>query len=128
GVVALAWYPDARRELASDPSLIPNAVEEMLRWDPPSHYQGRWSTRDVTLHGETIPAGNRVVLITGSAGHDERKYEDPERFDIHRTFDRHVSFGLGVHLCLGAALARLETRVAFEELLKRFPDYAIAEH
>lgn len=127
GVVALAWYPDARRELAADPSLIPNAVEEMLRWDPPSHYQGRWTTQDVTLHGETIPAGNRVVLITGSAGHDERKYQEPELFDIHRSIDRHVSFGLGVHLCLGAALARLETRIAFEELLKRFPDYTIAE-
>jgi cytochrome P450 len=126
GVVALAWYPDQRRELVDDPSLIPAAVEEMLRWDPPSHYQGRWSTRDIEMHRTTIPADKRVILITGSAGHDERQYDDAELFDIHRDFDRHVSFGFGIHLCLGAALARLETRIAFEELLARFPDYDIA--
>ncbi|RAY16574.1 cytochrome P450 [Actinomadura craniellae] len=123
GVIALSWYPDQRRELVADPSLIPNAVEEMLRWDPPSHYQGRWTTREVELHGTTIPADVRVILLTGSAVHDERKYPDPETFDIHREIDRHVSFGFGRHLCLGASLARLETRVAFEELLRRFPDF-----
>jgi cytochrome P450 len=128
GAVALAWYPDQRRELAADPSLMPGAVEEILRWDPPSHFQGRWTTRDVELHGTTIPVDSRVLLITGSAGHDERKYDEPELFDIHRTIDRHVSLGFGIHLCLGAALARLETRVAFEELLARFPDFSIAEH
>jgi len=127
GVIALSWYPDQRRELAADPGLIPNAVEEMLRWDPPSHYQGRWTTRDVELHGTVIPAGQRVILITGSAVHDERKYPDPELFDIHRDIDRHVSFGFGRHLCLGAALARLETRVAFEELLNRIPDFTFDE-
>src|SRR5690606_27405404 len=115
GVVALAWYPDARRELAADPSLIPAAVEEMLRWDPPSHYQGRWSTRDIDLHGVTIPADKRVILITGAAVHDERQFDNPELFNIHRKIDRHVSFGFGIHLCLGAALARLETKIAFEE-------------
>jgi cytochrome P450 len=123
GVVALAWYPDQRRSLVADPGLIPNAVEEMLRWDPPSHYQGRWTMREVKLHGVVIPEGVRVILLTGSAGHDERKYPDPEMFDIHRDVDRHVAFGFGRHLCLGASLARLETRVAFEELLKRFPDF-----
>ncbi|MGI8335575.1 cytochrome P450 [Actinomadura scrupuli] len=128
GVIALSWYPDQRRELVADPSLIPNAVEEMLRWDPPSHYQGRWTLRDVELHGRVVPAGQRVILITGSAIHDERKYPDPELFDIHRDIDRHVSFGFGRHLCLGASLARLETRVAFEELLKRFPDFTFDEH
>jgi len=127
GVVALSWYPDQRRELAADPGLIPNAVEEMLRWDPPSHYQGRWTTRDVDVHGTVIPEGQRVILITASAVHDERKYPDPELFDIHRDIDRHVSFGFGRHLCLGAALARLETRVAFEELLKRIPDFTVDE-
>ncbi|GAA0958040.1 cytochrome P450 [Actinocorallia libanotica] len=125
GVIALAWYPDQRRELVADPGLIPNAVEEMLRWDPPSHYQGRWTTREVEVHGTVIPADQRVILITGSAVHDERKYPDPETFDIHRDIDRHVSFGFGRHLCLGASLARLETRVAFEELLERFPDFTI---
>ena len=126
-VVGLAWYPEARRELVEDPSLIPNAVEEMLRWDPPSQYQGRWTTRDVEVRGTTIPADSRVVLLTGSAGHDERRYEEPELFDVHRQIDRHVSFGFGIHLCLGAALARLETRIAFEEFLRRFPEYTIAE-
>jgi cytochrome P450 len=126
-VVGLAWYPAARRELVEDPSLIPNAVEEMLRWDPPSQYQGRWTTRDVELHGVTIPADSRVVLLTGSAGHDERRFAAPELFDIHRKIDRHVSFGFGIHLCLGAALARLETRIAFEEFLARFPEYTIAD-
>ena len=127
GVIALSWYADQRRELVADPSLIPNAVEEMLRWDPPSHYQGRWTMRDVKLHDTIIPEGVRVILLTGSAGHDERKYTDPELFDIHRSIDRHVSFGFGRHLCLGASLARLETRIAFEELLKRFPDFGFDE-
>jgi cytochrome P450 len=99
----------------------------MLRWDPPSHYQGRATTRDVQVRDTIIPAGQRVILVTGSAVHDERKYPDPDTFDIHRDIDRHVSFGLGRHLCLGASLARLETRVAFEELLKRFPDFTIDE-
>jgi cytochrome P450 len=127
GVVALAWYPDQRRELASDPDLLPNAVEEMLRWDAPSHYQGRWTTEAVTLHGVTIPVDQRVILVTGAANHDERVYEEPGLFDLHRKMDGTVSFGYGVHFCLGAALARLETRVAFGEFLARFPDYEIDE-
>jgi cytochrome P450 len=126
GVVALSWYPDQRRELAQDPGLAGQAVEEMLRWDPPSHFQGRWVEEDVTLHGVTIPADSRVVLVTGAAQHDERVFDDPELFDLHRTVERHVGFGFGSHLCIGAALARLETRVAFEELLARFPRYEIA--
>jgi cytochrome P450 len=127
GVIALAWYPDQRAELVADPALIPNAVEEMLRWDPPSHYQGRWVEHDVTLHGVTIPGDTRVILITGAANHDERHFTDPEYFDIHRKIDRHVAFGFGIHLCIGAALARLETRVAFEELLLRYPTYELAQ-
>jgi cytochrome P450 len=127
GVVALTWNPDQRAELAADPSLIPNAVEEMLRWDPPSHYQGRWVERDVTLHGVTIPANSRVILLTGAANHDERAFPDPEYFDIHREIERHVGFGFGIHLCVGAALARLETRIAFEELLARYPNYEVRQ-
>ncbi len=127
GVVALTWYPDQRAELVADPSLIPGAVEEMLRWDPPSHYQGRWVERDVTMHGVTIPADSRVILITGAANHDERAFPDPEYFDIHREIERHVGFGFGIHLCVGAALARLETRVAFEELLARYPNYEVKQ-
>jgi cytochrome P450 len=127
GVIALQWYPDQRAELVADPSLIPGAVEEMLRWDPPSHYQGRWVEREVTMHGTTIPANSRVVLITGAANHDERAFPDPEYFDIHRHIERHVGFGFGIHLCVGAALARLETRVAFEELLARYPNYEVRQ-
>jgi cytochrome P450 len=127
GVVALAWYPDQRRELVKDRQLLPNAVEEMLRWDAPSHYQGRWTSTDVTLHDVTIPADQRVILITGAANHDDRVYEEPELFDLRRPIDNTVSFGYGVHFCLGAALARLETRIAFDEFLDRFPDYEITE-
>ena len=111
-VVALAWYPDARAELAADPSLVAHAVEEGLRWDGPSHYQGRWVERDVELHGVTIPADSRVVLLTGAASHDDRVFEHPELFDIHRDISRNLALGWGIHLCLGQALARLETRVA----------------
>ncbi|MEI8001888.1 MAG: cytochrome P450 [Actinomycetes bacterium] len=126
GVVALAWFPDARRELAGDRTLLPQAVEEMLRWDAPSHFQGRWTTRDVELHGTTIPADRRVILVTGAANHDDRVYADPEVFDLHRNADTTVTFGYGAHFCLGASLARLETRVAFDEFLDRFPDFDLA--
>jgi cytochrome P450 len=126
-VVALSWYRDARRELIDDAALLPNAVEELLRWDPPSHYQGRWTSRDVELHGVTIPKDSRVLLVTGAATHDDREYNDPERLDIHRKVDRQVGFGFGAHLCLGAPLARLETRIAIEELLRRFPDHELVD-
>jgi cytochrome P450 len=127
GVVALTWTPDARRRLVDDPALIPQAVEEMLRWDAPSHYQGRWSTEATEWHGVTIPADQRVVLVTGAANHDPRVYADPEKFDVDRENARPLSFGFGVHLCLGANLARMETKVAFEELLARFPDWELDE-
>ena len=127
GVVALAWYPEQRAQLVADRSLLPDAVEEMLRWDAPSHYQGRWTSTEVRVHDTTIPADSRVILVTGAANHDDRVYEHPELFDIHRTIDTTVSFGYGVHFCLGASLARLETRVAFDELLSRFPEYGLDE-
>jgi cytochrome P450 len=101
------------------------AVEELLRFEPPSPVQGRWTTRAVELHDVTIPAGSKVLLLTGSAGRDERHFADPDRFDIHRTIDHHLSFGYGVHFCLGAALARLEGRVALEEVLRRFPEWTV---
>jgi cytochrome P450 len=126
-VVALAWHPEQRARLAADPSLLPKAVEEMLRWDPPSHYQGRWTTRDVELHDVTIPAGERVILLTGAALHDPRQFPDPEVFDFDRLLERHVAFGLGRHVCLGSSLARIETRIAFEELLKRYPEWDLVE-
>jgi len=132
--VALAAHPDQRAELARDPSLIPNAVEELLRYEAPSPVQGRWTTRDVELHDTTIPANSKVLLLTGSAGRDERVFPDADRFDIHRELHNHVSFGYGIHYCVGAALARLEGRVALRETLLRYPawevdhDRAVRQH
>ncbi len=123
--VILAEHPDQRRELAADPSLLVDAVEELLRYEAPSPVNGRVTTREVVLHGTTIPAGAKVLLLTGAAGRDEREYPDPDRFDIHRTVRQHVSFGHGIHFCVGAALARLEGRVALEETLRRFPTWDI---
>ena len=102
GAVALWWYKDQRRELAADPRLIPAAVEEMLRWDNPAPLEGRQTTREVTLHGVTIPEDSRVMINMGAANHDERQYELPELFNIHRKMERSLIFGFGVHLCLGA--------------------------
>ncbi|MCK9902005.1 cytochrome [Parafrankia colletiae] len=121
----LAEHPDQRAELVADPSLIGNTVEELLRYEAPSPVQGRTLTTDVELHGTRMPAKSRVLLITGSGGRDERKYPDADRFDIHRQFDSHVSLGHGVHFCLGAALARLEARVALQETLRRFPEWGV---
>jgi cytochrome P450 len=118
-------YPDQRAELAKDFSLIPNAVEELLRYEPPSPVNARWTTRDVTLHDATIPANSRVVLITGSAGRDERKYPDPDVLDIRRQVDLHMTFGYGIHFCLGAALARMEGRIGLEETLTRWPEWTV---
>jgi cytochrome P450 len=118
-------YPDQRAELATDFSLIPNAIDEILRLEAPSPVQARWVTKDVTLHGATIPANSRAVLVTGSAGRDERKYDDPDVLDIHRKVDLHLAFGYGVHFCLGAALARLEGRIGLEETFKRWPKWEV---
>jgi cytochrome P450 len=123
--VVLADHPDQRAELADDPTLIPQAVEELLRYEAPSPVQGRWTTRPVELHGSVVPPDSKVLLLTGSAGRDERKYPDPDRFDVHRPLDHHVSFGFGIHFCLGAALARLEGRVALEETFKRHREWEV---
>jgi cytochrome P450 len=123
--VVLAEHPDQRAELAADTSLLPNAVEELLRYEAPSPVQGRWTTRDVELHGEVVPKDSKVLLLTGSAGRDDRKYDDPDQFDIHRQFDVHVAFGYGIHFCLGAALARLEGRIGLEETLRRYPTWEV---
>jgi cytochrome P450 len=117
--------PDERRRLAEDKSLVPNAVEETLRYDPPSQYQGRVTTRDVEIHGETIPAGAKLLLINGASGRDERKFANPDRFDVGREIDLHLGFGYGRHVCLGAFLARMESKIAIEEFLARFPDYEV---
>jgi cytochrome P450 len=121
----LADNPDARRELVADPSLVPNAVEETLRFEPSSTQIARYSTEDVELHGATVPAGSAMLACAGSANRDERVFDDPDRFDIHREIKHMLTFGYGPHFCLGASLARLEGRVALEEVLKRFPDWEI---
>jgi cytochrome P450 len=121
----LDQHPEQRAALAQDPTLVVNAVEEILRFEPPSPVQGRWTTREVTIEGATIPAGSRVVLITGSAGRDERKYPNPDLFDVHRSADHHVSLGFGIHFCLGAALARMESRIGIEETLERWPEFEV---
>lgn len=121
----LAEHPDQRAALAADPSLIPAAIEELLRFEPPSPAQARYVTTDVEFHGQVVPAGSVMLAINGSANRDERQFSDPDRFDIHRKINRHVAFGFGIHFCLGAALARLEGRVALEELLKRFPTWEV---
>ena len=121
----LAENPDQRRELVADPSLIPNAVEELLRYEAPSPVQARYVSRDVEHYGTTISEGSIMLLLNGSANRDERHFPDPDRFDIHRNVGRHLAFGYGVHFCLGAALARLEGRVALEEVLKRFPEWEV---
>jgi cytochrome P450 len=123
--VILAAHPDQRAELVEQPALIPAAVEELLRFEAPSPVQGRWTSKDVELHDGVIPKDSKVLLLTGSAGRDERKYPDADRFDIHRQADHHVSFGYGIHFCLGAALARMEGRIALEETLKRWPAWDV---
>ncbi len=130
----LAEHPDQRRELAEDSSLIPSAIEELLRYEAPSPVQARFVTKDVEHHGQTVPAGSVLVLMNGAANRDERTFPEPDRFDIHRTFDQHLSFGYGIHFCLGSHLARLEGRIALEEVLQRFPtwevdwDHAVQAH
>jgi cytochrome P450 len=117
---------DVRDALAGDPSLLPAALEEALRLESPTQVLPRRATRDITLHDTRITAGTRVLLVWGAANRDEREFADPERFDPHRHDMRHLAFGQGIHFCLGAALARMEARVAFEELLLRMPAYELA--
>jgi cytochrome P450 len=121
----LGEHPDQRRELANDRSLIPNAIEELLRFEPPGPHIARYVTTDVQVHGGTVPAGSAALLIAASANRDERRHTDPDRFDIHRRMGQHMTFGYGLHFCLGAALARLEGRIALDEVLARFPDWEI---
>jgi ferredoxin-NADP reductase len=122
----LAENPDQRALLRRDPSLIPAAVEETLRFATPLQLTARTTSREVTLHGVTIPAGGRVVLVTGAANRDERQFARPDVFDITRGHFGHVGFGQGIHGCLGAPLARLEARIALEEALPLLGDYQLA--
>jgi cytochrome P450 len=121
----LAEHPDQRRELVADPSLIPGAIEELLRFEPPAPHVGRYVARDAELQGQTVPAGSALLCLIGSANRDDRKHPDGDVFDIHRTSGSHLTFGYGPHFCLGAALARLEGRVALDEVLTRFPEWEL---
>jgi cytochrome P450 len=121
----LGRHPDQRRELVEDRSLVNNAIEELLRFESPSPVQSRYVARDVEYYGTTVPEGSIMVLLNGSANRDERHFPDGDSFDIHREIGRHQAFGYGIHLCLGAALARLEGRVALDEVLTRFPEWEV---
>jgi cytochrome P450 len=121
----LAENPDQRKEIVANPSLIRPSIEEVLRYEAPSPVQARYLAHDVKIHDEVLSEDSIVLLLNGSANRDERHFEDADRFDIHRPPGLHLSFGYGLHFCLGAALARLEARVALEEILKRWPEWEI---
>jgi cytochrome P450 len=121
----LAEHPDQRRELVEDRSLVNGAVEELLRFEPPGPNIARYVAEDVELYDQTVPEGSVMMFLLGSANRDDRQFPDGDRFDIHRNPAGHLSFGFGIHFCLGAALARLEGRVALDEILARFPEWDV---
>ncbi|MXP23307.1 cytochrome P450 [Gordonia sp. HNM0687] len=121
----LAEHPDQRRELVDNPDLIPNAIEELLRFEPPAPHVARYVTRDVDYYGTTVPAGSVMMLLIAAANRDDRRFPDGDTFDIHRSTKQHLTFSVGTHFCLGSALARLEGRIALEEILKRFPEWEV---
>ena len=124
-VLRLAEHPDQRADVAADPSLVPHAYQESLRYDMPTQFLCRTLTEDVELHGRMMRAGQGVCFLYASANHDEREFPDPDRFDIRRRARRILSFGAGTHTCLGLHVARLEGRVCLEELLARIPEYEV---
>ena len=119
----LAEHPDQRRDLHADRSLIPQAIEEILRFEPPPPHIARYVSRDTEIHGRRIPAGSAIIALVGAGNRDETKFVQGESFDIHRERVPHLSFGHGFHTCIGAALARIEGRVALDEILNRFPEW-----
>jgi cytochrome P450 len=122
----LAEHPDQRRDLAENPALIPAAIEELLRFEPPAPHVARYVTRDITYYGQTVPEGSAMMMLIGAANRDHRQFPpDGDVFDIHREPRQHLSFSVGTHYCLGSALARLEGRIALEEILKRFPEWQV---
>jgi cytochrome P450 len=120
-----AEHPDQRREVYEDRSLLDRAVDETLRFEPTGPHVARWMASDFELYGTTVPAGSAMLLLFGSANRDHRRYTDPDTFDIHRANILHLTFGKGLHYCLGANLARLEGRVALDEMLNRWPEWDI---
>ncbi|MFN3001666.1 cytochrome P450 [Mycolicibacterium wolinskyi] len=122
----LAEHPDQRRQLVENPALIPQAIEELLRYEPPAPHVARYVTRDVEYYGQTVPEGSVMMMLIGAAVRDSRQFPpDGEVFDIHREPRQHLAFSVGTHFCLGSALARLEGRIALEEILKRFPEWEV---
>ena len=122
----LSEHPEQRAQLVADRSLIPNAIEEILRYEPPGPHVGRCVAReDIVLHGVKVPADSPLLFLIGSANRDDRRFPDGDSFDITRQDGRHITFGNGIHLCLGAALARLEGAIALDEILSRFPDWEV---
>jgi cytochrome P450 len=121
----LAEHPDQRRAVVDDRSLIPNVIDETLRFEPTGHATARYVMNDIDYYGTTVPAGSPMLLLVASANRDQRRYEDPDVYDITRDDVQHLTFGYGMHFCLGASLARLEGRVALDELLNRFPEWDV---
>lgn len=121
----LADHPDQRRQLVEDRSLIPGAIEEILRYEPPAPHVARYVDRDVEHYGRTVPEGSIMLFLVGAANRDDRRFPDGDRFDIRRDDGPHITFGYGIHYCLGAALARLEGRIALDEVLQRFPEWEV---
>jgi cytochrome P450 len=121
----LGEHPDARRRVAEDRSLVPQAIEEILRYESIAHIGGRTPIVDVEIHGETVPAGSIVLALQAAGNRDERVFPDADRFDPERTMGHHLAFGYGAHFCMGAALARVEGRVVLDEVLQRFPDWEV---
>jgi cytochrome P450 len=118
-------HRDQREKLIDDPALTTNAVEECLRYEAPSPVNGRWLTREVELYGQVLPRDSKVLLLNGSGNRDERHFPNADRFDVTRQIDRHLSFGYGAHFCIGAALARVEARIALQVFLARYPAYEV---
>jgi cytochrome P450 len=121
----LGENPGQRREMTEHPELIAGGIEEILRYEPPPYHFCRTAAHDVEIHGQAVPAGSAMVVLPGAANRDDRRFAEPETFDIHRQVGRIFAFGFGPHLCLGANLARLEGRIALEELLRRVPDWTV---
>jgi cytochrome P450 len=124
-VALLDQFPDQRKQLVDDPSLLPTAIEEFLRFESPVQGLSRTLRKDTVIHDVTIPEEAQLLLLYASANRDERRIDDPERFDISRDAKSHLAFGFGTHFCLGASLARLEARIALEELLARLPEFRV---
>ena len=122
----LSEHPDQRRMLVADRSLLPGAIEEILRFEPPALQAARYVTRDVEFHGQTVPEGSSVLTLIGAANRDERRFgNDAETFNVTRAPRQHLTFGVGAHYCLGNALARIEGRIALDEIMTRFPDWEV---